>query len=40
MTSPTLSHIDEQHDDATEGRRGYDQEFPSGMLASPTRARL
>lgn len=40
MTSSTANHHDEKHDDATDGTRTDRDDFPSGMLASPTRTRL
>ncbi len=37
MTTSTVTHLDEQHDE-TDAQEQDD--FPTGMLASPTRTRL
>jgi hypothetical protein len=40
MTSTTVKHYDEQHDDAVDNSPQELDDFPQGMLASPTRVRL
>lgn len=40
MTTSNVIHLDEQHADALEGHFHDHDDFPAGMLASPTRTRL
>lgn len=40
MTISNVIHLDEQHADALEGHLHDHDDFPAGMLASPTRTRL
>ena len=40
MNSITANHLDEQHEDAVDSEHPEDDDFPQGMLASPTRVQL